>query len=148
MKDADHKECCYGDDKSEEVHIVKEKPPSPQRGIIFIVFSMNHLSQCFFLKFPWGWGRLLFWVLNSLKYIYNVLPAEIKTIKRLPPLRGMGGLLQLTHLRKPVHHYIYYDICEGTCMELLHDVLAVRDSGGKANVELISYFFVDVALAQ
>ena len=36
MKDADHKECCYGDDKSEKVHIVKEKPPSPQRGELFL----------------------------------------------------------------------------------------------------------------
>ena len=38
MKDADYKECCYGDDKSEKVHKVKNDPfpalwaPFPRKG--------------------------------------------------------------------------------------------------------------------
>ena len=54
----------------------------------------------------------------------------------------------MTHIDETIHHHIEDDIGQGTCMEFLHDVLAMGDDSGEADVELFSNFLVDMPLCQ
>lgn len=40
------------------------------------------------------------------------------------------------------------DVSQGAGTELLHDVLAVGDGGGEADVQSVGYFLVDVSLTE
>ena len=55
----------------------------------------------------------------------------------------MKDCSQLSHIDESVHHHIDDDVGKGAGMEFFHDVLAMGDGCGDADVEMLGYLLVD-----